>query len=47
MVIAHALDYLLAIENARSSQQITRKQIMQKLDSTNSVEGGKFINNKF
>ncbi|MBB1273490.1 hypothetical protein [Psychromonas sp. SR45-3] len=47
MVIAHALDYMLAIENARSDEPVSRKSIMQKLDHSYKVEGGKFINNKF
>lgn len=50
MIIAHALDYLLAIENARhteDSEKKSRNDIMQKLDAVYSVNGGKFTNNKF
>lgn len=47
MVIAHALDYMLAIQKERTDEQVSRKSIMQKLDIGYHIEGGRFTNNKF
>lgn len=47
MVIAHALDYMLAIQKERSDEEVNRKSIMQRLDNGYHIEGGKFTNNKF
>ncbi|MBN7280189.1 hypothetical protein GU254_15770 [Vibrio cholerae] len=47
MVIAHALDYMLAIQKERTDDQVSRKSIMQKLDIGYHIEGGRFTNSKF
>ncbi|HEI6789165.1 TPA: hypothetical protein SK266_000628 [Yersinia enterocolitica] len=47
MIIAHALDYILAIEHVRHDKKISRLEIMQRLDSAYRIEGGKFTNGKF
>jgi len=46
MIIAHALDYLLAIEMVRGSNS-SRKKLMIKLDEGYSNNGGYFSNGKF
>jgi len=46
MVIAHALDYLLAIEKARGSEK-SRESLMEQLDKGYAADGGKFQNGKF
>lgn len=46
MILAHAIDYLFAIENARGSKN-SRKDLMKQLDEGYAVEGGKFRNGKF
>ena len=46
MLIAHALDYLLAIEKSRGSEN-NRKSLMKQLDEGYAVDGGKFRNGKF
>ena len=46
MILAHALDYLLAIEKARGLEK-NKKDLMKQLDEGYAVEGGKFRNGKF
>lgn len=47
MVIAHALDYMLAIQKERSDKDVSRKSLMQIIDKANYIYGGKFTNDKF
>ena len=47
MILSHALDYFLAIQNSRFEDQIYRKSLMKHLDNGYSIEGGKFTNGKF